>query len=391
MGWGLVKPGWVRAALVGLGTILIGLTLFEMYLWWVVRSFVEISFIAGVLMSLPAAGLLVAGGYWLPRTIVSERYYPRIGTWTLAGTVLLGGFSVITGVAFFPELFWAQVGSARWGVSVGGGLGFFVGFLNVRSIEQRLAAERASIRAEEAEDQQELLEYLNALLRHEVLNTAAVIGGHADLIESRLDEEADHREYAGVIQRQTEELTSVIDDVRLLIEASDENTSLQPVDIGSILEDELRDIRDRHEGVDTEFDAPPEVRVMADVLVGRLFSNLFENAVKHNDGGPKRVSVTVTPASETVTVEIEDNGPGIPEGEREGLFDPTVKRSANHGLGLTIVARLADRYDGTVELVETGAEGTAFTVTLPAAQSASPEHPEELEGSTPTPPRTVSR
>lgn len=345
-----------------MGVTLIGLMGVEMYLWWIVRSFIEISFIAGLLMSLPAAGLLIVGGYWLPRTPVTERYYPRLLVWTAAGTVVLGGFSVITGITFFPEIPWAQVGSVRWGVSVGSGSGFLIGFLIARGIERRVAAERAAVRAEEAKNNQEMLEYLNALLRHEVLNTAHAITGHTTLLESTLNGDGNPQEHTEVIKRQIEEVTSVIGDVQFLLEASEEKPDLESVDLRPILENELQNLHDRNDAVTTELDAPPEIPVMADHLVRRVFSNLLQNAVKHNDSKQKCVWVSVTEAAETVTIEIEDNGSGIPEEDQKDIFDPEIKKRANHGLGLTIVARLVDRYDGDVDLVETGAEGSVFAV-----------------------------
>jgi len=367
--WDLVTPSRARATLVGLGGVLVGVTLVEMYLWWVVRSFFEISFAAGLLMSLPSAGFLVVGGYRLPRTAVPERYYPRLLAWMSGGAVLFGGFSVITGVTFFPEIPLAQVGSIRWGVSVGSGTGFLVGFLIARNVERRVAAERAAVRAAEAEDRREILEYLNALLRHEVLNTATVITGHADLLESTLHEDAAGREYTETIKRQADEISSVIDDVQFLLQASETDRSPESVDVRPVLETELRNLDDRHEAVKTELDAPLEAHVLADDLVRRMFANLLANAVEHNDSEPKRVSVSVARTPEEVTVDIEDNGPGIPDDEREGMFDPEVREKATHGLGLTIVARLVDRYGGNIELVETGADGTMFTVTLPPASS----------------------
>jgi signal transduction histidine kinase len=358
--------------------MLVGLMIFEMYLWWVVRSFVEISFIAGIALSLPAAGVLVVEGYRLPRTPVTERHYPRLLAWTAAGAVVLGGFSVITGVAFFPEMPWAQVGSVRSGVSVGGGTGFLIGFLIARGVEQRVAAERAAVQAEEAEDRREMLEYLNALLRHEVLNTTQAITGHVTLLESKLDENERRLEHTEVIRRQAEEVTSVINDVQLLLEASEE-PDLEPVHLRPILENELRNVRDRNGAVETELDAPSEMQVIADDLVRRVFSNLLRNAVEHNDSEQKRVSVSVTETDETITVEIEDNGPGIPKDEREGIFDLEIKKQATHGLGLTIVARLLDRYGGDVDLIETGPEGTVFAVTLSSAESKTENRATEAE------------
>lgn len=366
---GFLTPLRIRATLIGLGTALVGLTAVEMYYWWIVRSFIEISFVAGILMSLPAAVLLIAGGYWLPHTVVSEDSYRRLLLWTVAGMVVFGGFSVITGVTFFPEMIWAQIGSARWGVSVGSGSGFLIGFLVARGIERRVAAERAAIRAEEASEKQEILEYLNALLRHEVLNTAQVIGGQATLLESELDEATPSQQYTDTIKRQAKELSSVTEDVRFLLKASKEDPDLEPVCLRSVLEAELQNINDRYEGVETELDAPSEIQVIADDLVRRVFSNLLTNAVKHNDSKRKRVSIAVTQGTETVTAQIKDNGPGIPEDDIDELFEPVISQTANHGLGLTIVARLVDRYDGEIELAETGPDGSTFTVTLPSPQN----------------------
>lgn len=360
----LLTPWRVRAALITLGTGLIGLTAFEIHLWWVVRSVIEISFVAGILMSLPAAGLLVAGGYWLPRTAVPGRYYPRLLMWTVAGIVVFGGFSVITGVTFFPELFWAQVGSIRWGVSVGGCSGFLIGFLIARGIERRVAIERAAVRTEEAEERREILEFLNALLRHEVLNKVQVIKGQTNILESELDDGASKQQHTKIIKRHSDDMAGIIRDVQFLLETSDEDATLEPLDLRPILETELQNTDDRHEMVETELNAPPEIPVMANDLIRRAFSNLLENAVKHNDSAPKRVSISVTLGAETVTVEIADNGPGIPEDDIEGLFDPVVKQKATHGLGLTIVARLIDRYGGDIELAETGSDGTVFAMTL---------------------------
>jgi signal transduction histidine kinase len=98
------------------------------------------------------------------------------------------------------------------------------------------------------------------------------------------------------------------------------------------------------------------------------------------------VSVSVTPDTETVTVEVTDNGPGIPDDDIEGLFDPVPTQRADHGLGLTIVARLVERYDGTIELVDTGPHGSTFAVTLPrrdADAGSTSDAPQREDGDLP--------
>ncbi len=346
-----------------MGVCLLLVVAAEAVLWWFVLSIFEPSFVVGVLMSVPAALLLVLGGYRLPETVVPEDAYGHIGLLTLAGGAVLGTFSLLTGVAVLPDFVWVLVGSLRWGFSVGAGVGFLVGFLHARSVERSVAARVAAVRAEETEQRREFLTYINGLLRHEVLNTANVIGGHAELAAEAADETELERRL-GVVERQSDELTTVIEDVRFLTEVVHKDGQAEAIDLRATLERELRTLRDRHDGVETSLSAPESVWVEADPLLRRVFSNLLENAVEHNDAEPPEISVTVLATEETATVEISDNGPGVPESMRDSLFDLDIRNDTTHGLGLQIVARLVERYDGTVEIADTGPDGTTVAVTL---------------------------
>ncbi len=77
--------------------------------------------------------------------------------------------------------------------------------------------------------------------------------------------------------------------------------------------------------------------------------------------------MTVDEQPETVTVTVADDGPGIPDKERERLFE---RKSTNHGLGLYLSRILANRYGGTVDLADTGPDGSVFVVALPRASVA---------------------
>jgi signal transduction histidine kinase len=117
-------------------------------------------------------------------------------------------------------------------------------------------------------------------------------------------------------------------------------------------------------------DLPDEAPVVADDLLPRIYSNLLRNAVEHNDDAPARVSVTAERTGDAVVVRIADDGPGIPAAERSTLFERSDNTGAAHGLGLYLVRTLAERYGGTVELTETGPDGSAFVVELPAAEGS---------------------
>jgi signal transduction histidine kinase len=99
-----------------------------------------------------------------------------------------------------------------------------------------------------------------------------------------------------------------------------------------------------------------------------MLGNLVENAAKYGHG---RVFVTVEPRGETVDIEVEDDGPGIPESERDNLFtrgarlDTTGKPGT--GLGLAIVRDVAEIYGGKITLERSeDLGGLLARLTLPA-------------------------
>ena len=107
-----------------------------------------------------------------------------------------------------------------------------------------------------------------------------------------------------------------------------------------------------------------------------LFNNVVDNAVRYTPPGG-RVSVACERDRDNVQVAIEDTGPGIPEEERERVFDRFYRgRSAagsGTGLGLAIVSQVAEMHRGRVALETAPAGGLRVLVRLPvlAAESAS--------------------
>ncbi|BAI73837.1 two-component sensor histidine kinase (plasmid) [Azospirillum sp. B510] len=114
------------------------------------------------------------------------------------------------------------------------------------------------------------------------------------------------------------------------------------------------------------------------VLVGELLGNLLDNAIRYNrPGGMVTVRVGTGTGAGPV-MEVEDDGPGIPEAERERVFErfyrldrPGEPPRTGSGLGLAIVRALADRLGASVRL-DAGPDGRGLkvTVTLRPAEAA---------------------
>ncbi len=118
--------------------------------------------------------------------------------------------------------------------------------------------------------------------------------------------------------------------------------------------------------VDIAGDRTAEVRVERQDL-DEMIGNLVENAAKYGNG---RVFMTVERHDSTVDIVVEDDGPGIPEREREALFARGARLDTDKpgtGLGLAIVRDVADIYGGRIRLEESeDLSGLLARLTLPA-------------------------
>jgi len=104
------------------------------------------------------------------------------------------------------------------------------------------------------------------------------------------------------------------------------------------------------------------------VALRRLFANLLENAVKFGGG----VEVRVLGLEGFAVIEIRDDGPGIPDDERERVFEPFYRREPSRnrdtggiGLGLAVVRSVARAHGGEVELENRTEGGLTARVRLP--------------------------
>lgn len=366
--------------LVAFGCLLVAVIVTE-FIWLTVSNQLDLInavYLVGLLTTGPGIVALLVGGNYLSRSSLSDGQQFRVLKWAVAGSA---GFLLINAVLILtmpPDNTLITVGWTRWSISIGAGGGFLIGYYEARAVQRAVKAERASVQARESEERREMLDYLNSLLRHEVLNTAAVISGYADLLKQRSSEDDPDYEYLDVIERQANELTGTTKDVRLLLQSLEEGTDLGPVNLTDVLAEELDKLEDRYGYVETDAEIPDDVYVRADELLKRVFSNLLNNAVEHNESGHPHVTVSVSAGPDSVDVRVADNGSGIPEAERDLLFE-TATGKTDHGIGLTIVARLIERYGGAVELTDTGPEGTVFTVTLPRVEPESSTDPPQEE------------
>jgi signal transduction histidine kinase len=242
---------------------------------------------------------------------------------------------------------------------------------------EALTSEKAQL-----EELLRLREELADMIVHDLRNPLNVIANGLQLLAEVSIPETE-REYASVVvdtmERAMQRMGRLVDtllDIARLEEGSLELRP-QPLDVGALIEGAVAEEYRLAEakGVTLEARPPsglPDVLADGDILQ-RVLINLLDNALKFTPAGG-RVWVEAHPEAKVVRVDVVDTGPGIPEGERERIFEKftQVQRQAEarrgSGLGLTFCRMAVEAHGGRIWVEDgPGGEGSRFAFTVPRA------------------------
>jgi K+-sensing histidine kinase KdpD len=149
------------------------------------------------------------------------------------------------------------------------------------------------------------------------------------------------------------------------LEAGKAEPHREPVDLAEVL-DAARDGVARSESIRLAIDAELPMVDADAAQLERAFANLLENAIRYSDGRP--VSARSRLVGGNIVVRVVDQGPGIPEGEWERIFEPFQRGDAANtgsGLGLAIAKGFVEANGGEIAIESLPGQGTSFVVTLP--------------------------
>jgi signal transduction histidine kinase len=177
------------------------------------------------------------------------------------------------------------------------------------------------------------------------------------------------------IHEDIRELDALVEEV-LLASRLDARPALdrQPVDLVGVLIEEAQ-----RTGAQVNVDpSQAQTQVQADErLLRRAVRNLLENARRYGrapvDGEDADVQVSVRQTKGWLDIVVEDRGPGVPDAQRERIFEPFYRLPghAEHaggvGLGLSLVRQIAQRHGGSVRCDAREGGGSRFVITLPQA------------------------
>jgi signal transduction histidine kinase len=211
---------------------------------------------------------------------------------------------------------------------------------------------------------------------HELRNPLAVIRTNLDVTLADPDASADDlRHTAEVVQKSTERIGRVVDDLLVYARKGSLSMAREPLDAGQVVLEAADEFEAsaRERGIDLERVVEPDLWVEGDRLgLGQALANLLANAVRLSPEG-STIRLSAGREGPWVWLAVQDQGPGIAPEDQERVFQrfwrgdprqgPDPGRS---GLGLTIVRQVAEAHGGAVKLVSEPGRGSAFALWLPA-------------------------
>ncbi len=272
-------------------------------------------------------------------------------------------------------------GAPRWTRSISvphdNGDGDFAGYVALMlDIDDRKLAEAELLDAHRRKD-----EFL-AMLAHELRNPLAPIRNAAQLLSRHETPAATAAWAVGVIERQTQAMSRLLDSLLDVARIARGKTELElaPVELRVVIDRSLEVSQALIEsrGQTLSVDMPEEPLLINGDLVRltQVFANLLNNASKYTDeGGAIRINAQAD--DKQVTVQVSDNGVGIAPDMLPRVFelfsqaDRTLDRAKGGlGLGLTLVRQLVELHQGAVWAASAGlGQGSSFSVRLPLLPS----------------------
>jgi len=241
---------------------------------------------------------------------------------------------------------------------------------------------------EEASALRQLAERLQSLDRlkddfmssvtHELRTPLASIRALAELMRDEPDmEPAQRQRFLAIVVAEAERLTRLVNQVLDMakIESGHAEWRNAEVDAGALVEQAAATMAEvlRERGVQLVIERAgpvPPLRADPDRLL-QVLLNLLSNAAKFAPAGSGRVWLRLHAGAQGITVEVEDNGPGVPAAEQQAVFEKfrqggdARSRPQGTGLGLPISRRIVEHFGGRLWLRSPPGRGACFGFDLP--------------------------
>jgi signal transduction histidine kinase/ligand-binding sensor domain-containing protein/CheY-like chemotaxis protein len=242
-----------------------------------------------------------------------------------------------------------------------------------RTHDLKLAKERA-------EKSDKLKSYFLANMSHEIRTPMNAIVGFATLLGDESGDAKQRAEFINLIKTNADGLLYLMEDILdfSMIEADQMKLHLKEFKINSLLEDTFSSFSLQNENTSIELRENNDIKsqditIRSDEFrIRQIIFNLLSNASKFTEKG--FVELRMTESEEELIISVADTGPGIPEAEKENIFNQFVRLENDQymakrgiGLGLAISNRLAQLLGARLSLTSEPGKGSVFSLRLPKA------------------------
>jgi len=229
---------------------------------------------------------------------------------------------------------------------------------NVQAALSRTARERR------LDEQNRQLALLNRMIRHDIRNEMQVVFGYGNALRPHVDGEAATR--LSRLVEASEHVVDLTEDLRALLEAILDDRSERAIPLRRTLTDTADRIRAEYDSATIRVDGEvPAVDVLADDMLPSVFRNVLVNGVTHNDADGPTVAVSARVDDGRAVVTVADDGPGIPDAEKDAVLERGA--SEGDGLGLYLVRTLVDRYGGAIRIEDNEPRGSVVVLEFETA------------------------
>ncbi|MFB6359702.1 MAG: ATP-binding protein [Halobacteriales archaeon] len=223
--------------------------------------------------------------------------------------------------------------------------------------------------------QAEVFEVMDRALRHNLRTVVNIISGYAGLIEDEVGES--HAHYLEEIQDGAEWLGKLGETLRTLQNAIDESLERSgAIAVETFVEAAIETVRETNPEADIESHYAAHGHIDGGGPLEYAIENVVENAVVHNDAETPEVNVWISHATREgwIDIHVEDNGPGIPQAERDIVLGNADITQLQHGsgIGLWITRWVVQAFDGAVEIEANDPRGTVVSFQLPLTDAEPP-------------------
>jgi len=201
---------------------------------------------------------------------------------------------------------------------------------------------------------------------HELRSPLTVIRIAAEMLLTEQELAPKEKNSVHRIIRAVQDMEELTESFLMLARESEQGLSPEPVCINDVVKEELDRARLLVEHKSVEIHASADCRLLtngSDKVLSVLIGNLLRNAVNYTDAGAIKVHI------KKGQISIEDTGVGIEKRQLEQVFQPFFRgssmRNGGHGVGLTIVKRLSDRFGWPIQIDSTLNVGTRVLVQFP--------------------------